>query len=437
MVCDAFFVRRYIVSTTIPATTHRGLNRDECSTVFKPELLKLRQLEMYSVPTANRTAMASLRSCSFGSSNASSDSESLGNDDYNNNNDNNNDDNDDNNSINNAAEIHNGLTHVVTTEHTMSSSQSSLSQHDEQEHETETETETPLKGGNREPSVGDETVVDPHPESHRVRQEGKESDKGRAEHGKVSWRQSEEEDPTARVASSQKCQQEQSQAHNKLESLDIAEFPTDKLLEMLTALLDKIVKSNDRLTDGNFSEPQKQQQEDPQQEQKQPNECARSVLSFRGKHVPQISLEQYFQRIQKYCPTSNDVFLSLLVYFDRISRRCNSNSHSHSNNNHEKSSTTAPSQQFVMDSHNIHRLIIAGTTVSTKFFSDFFYSNSRYARVGGISLQELNHLELQFLILCDFKLLISVNELQRYADLLYRFWNNSKPQPEKCQPPTK
>lgn len=82
-----------------------------------------------------------------------------------------------------------------------------------------------------------------------------------------------------------------------------------------------------------------------------------------------------------------------------------------------------PQQLFVMDSHNIHRLIIAAITVSTKFISDFFYSNSRYARVGGISLQELNHLELQFLILCDFRLIISVEELQRYADLLYKFWD--------------
>ena len=93
--------------------------------------------------------------------------------------------------------------------------------------------------------------------------------------------------------------------------------------------------------------------------------------------MPAITLQQYFQRIQKYCPTTNDVFLSLLVYFDRIAKTCN----------HGKE------QLFVMDSYNIHRLIISAVTVSTKFFSDFFYSNSRYARVGGISLKELNHLE--------------------------------------------
>lgn len=36
---------------------------------------------------------------------------------------------------------------------------------------------------------------------------------------------------------------------------------------------------------------------------------------------------------------------------------------------------------FVIDSWNIHRLVIAGVTVASKFFSDVFYTNSRYAKV--------------------------------------------------------
>jgi hypothetical protein len=36
---------------------------------------------------------------------------------------------------------------------------------------------------------------------------------------------------------------------------------------------------------------------------------------------------------------------------------------------------------FVVDSFNIHRLIIAGVTCASKFFSDVFYTNSRYAKV--------------------------------------------------------
>ena len=234
---------------------------------------------------------------------------------------------------------------------------------------------------------------------------------------------------------------------------------------MLTALLEKIINSNDRLNHNSNSSSLNliDNNDDPET-----NSLINSIISFKGKHVPQIGLEQYFHRIQKYCPTTNDVFLSLLIYFDRISKKCNSklqeamnakeqqqqqqqqetsdHEQNHLNDNslvetedkellhkgekcaedHEPANKTNENQQptFVMDSYNIHRLIIAGITVSTKFFSDFFYSNSRYGRVGGISLKEMNHLELQFLVLCDFELLISVEEMERYANLLYRFWES-------------
>lgn len=36
---------------------------------------------------------------------------------------------------------------------------------------------------------------------------------------------------------------------------------------------------------------------------------------------------------------------------------------------------------IAIDSYNVHRLVIAGLTVASKFFSDVFYLNSRYAKV--------------------------------------------------------
>ncbi|ODQ44142.1 hypothetical protein PICMEDRAFT_56587 [Pichia membranifaciens NRRL Y-2026] len=135
-----------------------------------------------------------------------------------------------------------------------------------------------------------------------------------------------------------------------------------------------------------------------------------NVLAFHGRNIPAISLHAYLTRILKYCPVTNDVFLSLLVYFDRIAKQ----------NNDE-----GP-QVFVMDSYNIHRLIISGITVASKFFSDVFYKNSRYAKVGGLPLDELNHLELQFLLLLDFQLMIQKEELERYGDLLLRFWKREQ-----------
>jgi len=77
---------------------------------------------------------------------------------------------------------------------------------------------------------------------------------------------------------------------------------------------------------------------------------------------------------------------------------------------------------FVVDSFNIHRLVIAGVTCASKFFSDVFYTNSRYAKVGGLPLPELNHLELQFLLLNDFRLSVPVEELEAYGTMLVEFY---------------
>ncbi|KAK0555856.1 cyclin-like protein interacting with PHO85 [Tilletia horrida] len=179
-----------------------------------------------------------------------------------------------------------------------------------------------------------------------------------------------------------------------------------------------------------------------------------STLCFHARNVPTINIESYLLRILKYCPTTNEVFLSLLVYFDRMSRMGSGAEPGEDNkeapagqaaglpqsrisasfgglshdermrsagDEGESSSHREPRpgmRGFAIDSFNVHRLIIAGLTVSSKFFSDVFYTNSRYAKVGGLPVHELNQLELQFLLLNDFHMVIPLEELQRYADQL-------------------
>ncbi|KAG6852291.1 Exocyst complex component S3 [Tephrocybe sp. NHM501043] len=76
-----------------------------------------------------------------------------------------------------------------------------------------------------------------------------------------------------------------------------------------------------------------------------------------------------------------------------------------------KLSSDAVGHSFVINSFNIHHLVIAGVTIANKSFSDVFYTNSHYAKVGGLPLGELNQLELQFLLLNDFCLVISPAEM--------------------------
>lgn len=175
-------------------------------------------------------------------------------------------------------------------------------------------------------------------------------------------------------------------------------------------------ESNDSNINVNEAVIENESSDDEEDEMK--NKYLANVLAFHGTNVPGISLHAYLSRVLKYCPVTNEVFLSLLVYFDRIAKKAN---------NLKKDNKDSESEQlFVMDSYNIHRLIISGITVSSKFFSDIFYKNLRYAKVGGLPLEELNYLELQFLLLLDFKLMISVEDLQNYGDLLLRFWKREQ-----------
>ncbi|KAK9487030.1 cyclin-domain-containing protein [Lipomyces starkeyi] len=270
--------------------------------------------------------------------------------------------------------------------------------------------------------------------------------------------------------------------------LDILNHPVSDVLVMISALLQRIIEANDALYLSHHHH----------SHDGRARGLASSVLAFHGRNVPAISLQSYLMRILKYCPATNEVFLSLLVYFDRISKRANAGEFSeytlppppqlqqnqqsleqlhpdyrtqsvagipyaipatpssfssyappHAHQPIPRDPPTysgqpqqspfaqqqflspspppAPQDVFVMDSYNIHRLVIAGVTVASKFFSDVFYKNSRYAKVGGLPLEELNHLELQFLLLSDFRLAIPLEELQRYGDLLLQFWDREVP----------
>jgi hypothetical protein len=230
---------------------------------------------------------------------------------------------------------------------------------------------------------------------------------------------------------------------------EISSMPVSDVIEMVAALLTKITTTNDR-------QHEHLHRNIPPPDTVGMSTTTNSVLAFHGKNVPSITILSYLSRIHKYCPTTYEVFLSLLVYFDRMTERVNKKhmqgvgggTVSTAENGPEASPAPVEpyhhhsSHVFVVDSYNIHRLVIAGVTCASKFFSDVFYTNSRYAKVcsvppfplpislstnwgkqvGGLPLAELNHLELQFLILNDFRLSVPVEELEAYGTMLVQFY---------------
>lgn len=73
--------------------------------------------------------------------------------------------------------------------------------------------------------------------------------------------------------------------------------------------------------------------------------------------------------------------------------------------------------------------------------SHLLLSITNIAQVGGLPLVELNHLELQFLLLNDFKLSIPLEELDAYGTMLVEFYaseivNQQQPTPQPTPQPT-
>ncbi|KAF9340812.1 hypothetical protein BGZ91_000087 [Linnemannia elongata] len=85
------------------------------------------------------------------------------------------------------------------------------------------------------------------------------------------------------------------------------------------------------------------------------------------------------------------------------------------------SSESPVGSKLIINSFNIHRLLITSILVACKFSSDVFYPNVRYARVGGLPLSELNQLELEFLFLSQFELNTTESELQAYGNKLLMY----------------
>jgi hypothetical protein len=62
-----------------------------------------------------------------------------------------------------------------------------------------------------------------------------------------------------------------------------------------------------------------------------------------------------------------------------------------------------------------HRLLLGALRVATKALEDLSYSHTRFAKVGGVSDKELTRLEVNFLFLVRFRLIVGPQRMQRGA----------------------
>jgi hypothetical protein len=115
---------------------------------------------------------------------------------------------------------------------------------------------------------------------------------------------------------------------------------------------------------------------------------------FNASSPPEISIGDYLARIIRYTPCSAECFLLSLILLDRITLR----------------------HGFLVNSHNVHRLLLTTIMLSAKLCDDTLVNNKYYSHVGGISIKELNALECKLLSLLDYDL-----NVLPYTFELYRY----------------
>lgn len=127
-------------------------------------------------------------------------------------------------------------------------------------------------------------------------------------------------------------------------------------------------------------------------------------LFFNSKKAPSISIYNYLERLLKYTHLEESTVIIGLIYIDRI---CELN-------------------EITLTELNVHRLLFTSILLSIKFNEDDYYSNSNYAKVAGITLQEVNSSECEFLIFCKFKLFVTKDLFEKYLIYLKNYNGKNK-----------
>ena len=120
--------------------------------------------------------------------------------------------------------------------------------------------------------------------------------------------------------------------------------------------------------------------------------------SFNMKSFPLISIYDYLYRIVKYTKIKESTLIKALIYIDRIQRNKN----------------------IIISYYNIHKLIFIAIVLSAKYSEDNPLNKKLYSKIGGITLKELNNLEIKFCQYINYRLYIKETLFNKY----YKYINN-------------
>ena len=115
--------------------------------------------------------------------------------------------------------------------------------------------------------------------------------------------------------------------------------------------------------------------------------------------IPKIGILEYLYRIINYIEIERTTLISALIYMNRV----------------------LSLDSFFLTEFNVHQILLMCIITSYKMNGDNVYGNDFMSEVAGISLKNFNKLEIEFLDLISYKLMIYEDEFLNYKELLENY----------------
>ena len=160
---------------------------------------------------------------------------------------------------------------------------------------------------------------------------------------------------------------------------------SNHVIDIVADILEEIVKDNEK--------------NDENESNKSDSNESAIISVFTSNKTPQISIKKYLTRIMKYSKPETSTVIICLIYIDKI----------------------CENSTLQLSIYNIHRIILSCMILALKYNEDDYYSNKYYAKVGGISLKELNELEYNIMVLLQFNFFIDDITYEKYQAQLNDF----------------
>lgn len=122
---------------------------------------------------------------------------------------------------------------------------------------------------------------------------------------------------------------------------------------------------------------------------------------FNMKILPKISFKDYLLRINVYLKPEKSTILLALMYIDDLYSNSNAN--------------------LSISLNNVYKIFLTAIVIAIKFNEDEYDSNSVFAKVGGIPVEELNKLEIEFCKLMKFSFFVNLKSFKEYKLFLENF----------------